>query len=127
LKTFLLNHRDLILPENTDGLLLNQIAVNFYIEVMWAGIEKLEFTETFNQVDFNNVEKSDKGWNFNSDPSFFAWSDPPSYMWSYYINKFHLEICPFIQSTLDKFFFMKPYFKWTQVYFFRIFEFIVDD
>jgi hypothetical protein len=72
LKTFLLNHRDLILPGNTDDLLLSQIAVNFDIEVLWARIQKLEFSETFNQVTFINLAKSDKGWNFNSDPSFFA-------------------------------------------------------
>jgi hypothetical protein len=48
-------------------------------------------------------------------------------MWSYYINKFHLEICPFIQNSFDHFFVMKPYFKWTQVYFFRVFEFIIND
>jgi hypothetical protein len=127
LKTFLLNHGDLILLDDTDGLLLNQVVVNFDIEVLWARIQKLEFSETFNQVTFENLAKSDKGWHFNSDPAFFAWSDPPSYMWSYYINKFHLEICPCIQSTLDKFLFMKSYFKWTQVYFFRMFEFIIDD
>jgi hypothetical protein len=127
LKIFLLNHRDLILSGDTDDLLLNQVVVNFDIEVLWARIQRLEFSETFYQVTFNNLAKSDKGWNFNTDPSFFAWSDPPSYMWSYYVNKFHLEICPFIQRTLDKFSFMKPYFKWTQVYFFRIFEFIIND
>jgi hypothetical protein len=76
LKSFLLNHRDLLLPDNTDDLLLNQIVVNFDVEVLWAGIQKLEFSETFNQVAFINLAKSDKGWNFNSDPSFFAWSDP---------------------------------------------------
>jgi hypothetical protein len=48
-------------------------------------------------------------------------------MWSYYINKFHLEIYPFIQSSFDQFFVMKSYFKWTQVYFFRVFEFIIND
>jgi hypothetical protein len=76
LKSFLLNHRDLLLPDNTDDLLLNQIVVSFDVEVLLTGIQKLEFSETFNQVSFVNLAKSDKGWNFNSDPSFFAWSDP---------------------------------------------------
>jgi hypothetical protein len=116
LKSFLLNR-----------LFLNRIIVNFDLQAFWSGIEKVEFSETFNQVTFNNVEKADKGWNLNSDTSFFAWSEHPLYMWAYYINKFHLEICPFIQNTLDKFFFMRPYFKWTQVYFFRLFEFVVSD
>jgi hypothetical protein len=35
LKAFLHSHRDLILPGNTDDLLLSQIAVSFDIEVLW--------------------------------------------------------------------------------------------
>jgi hypothetical protein len=28
---------------------------------------------------------------------------------------------------MDDFFIIKPYFKWTQVFFFRLFEFIIDN
>jgi hypothetical protein len=111
LKIFLLNHRDLLLPDDTDDLLLNQVVVKFDIEILWARIQKLEFSETFNHVRFINLANLEKGWNVKANPAFFAWSDPPSYMWSYYINRFHLESCPFILSTFDRFFFMKPYFK----------------
>jgi hypothetical protein len=127
LKSFLVNHRDLLLPDDTDDLLLDQVVVKFDIEILWARIQKLEFSETFNQVKFNNLVDLEKGWNSKTDPAFFAWSEPPSYMWSYYINRFHLESCPFILSTFNRFFFMKPYFKWTQVFFFRIFEFSIND
>jgi hypothetical protein len=82
LKNFLLNHRDLLLPDDTDDLLLDQVVVKFDIEILWAGIQKLEFSETFNQVRFINLANLDKGWNVKADPAFFAWSDPPSYMWS---------------------------------------------
>jgi hypothetical protein len=35
LKSFLLNHREFLLPDNTDDLLLNQIVVSFDVEVLW--------------------------------------------------------------------------------------------
>jgi hypothetical protein len=125
--SFLRNHRDLLLPPNTDDLLFQKIVVNFEIEAFWAGCQFSEFSETFNQVSIDNLANLNKGWNVKADPLFFAWSDPPSYVWSYLIHKFHLESCPFILNTLDRFFFMKPYFKWTQVFFFGLFEFIIDD
>jgi hypothetical protein len=126
LLTFLRNHRDLLLPKNPDELLLEKVSVRFEIEAVWAGIQNSQFSETLIQVRFNNLVSLDKSWNAKANPAFFAWSDLPSCMWSYYILKFHLESCPFILSTLDRFF-MKPYFKWTQVFFFRLFEFIIDD
>jgi hypothetical protein len=110
LLAFLQNHRDLFLSENSNDLLLEKVSVRFEIEAVWAGVQSSEFLETFIQVRFNNLVNLDKSWNVKADPAFFAWSDPPSYMWSYYILKFHLESCPFILSTLDRFF-MKPYFK----------------
>jgi hypothetical protein len=119
--SFLRNHRDLLLPPNTDDLLFQKIVVSFEVEAVWADCQLAEFSETFNQVRFDNLASLNKGWNVKADPSFFAWSDPPSYVWSYLIHKFHLESCPFILNTLDRFFFMKPYFKWTQVFFFRLF------
>jgi hypothetical protein len=71
----------------------------------------LEFLEIFNPVKFINLANLDKSWNVKADPAFFAWSDPPSYMWSYYINKFHLENCPFILSTFDRFFLHETLFQ----------------
>jgi hypothetical protein len=123
----MINHRDLILPENTEDLLLEQVVVRFNIQVLWARIKELQFSETFNQVDFRDISKSDNGWKFNRDPLFFAWSDPTSYLWSFYLSKFDLQLDPFISSTMDDFFLMKPYFKWTQITFFRLFEFIISD
>jgi hypothetical protein len=78
-------------------------------------------------VEFLDVNKSDNGWNFNRNPLFFAWSDPTSYLWTFYLQKFKLEIDPFISSSMDAFFLIKPYFKWTQILFFRVFEFIIDN
>jgi hypothetical protein len=124
---FLKNHRDLLLPDDTDDLLLDQVVVRFEVDCSWAGAPNAEFSETFNQVRFNNLIDLEKGWNCKADPSFFAWSDPSSYVWTYLIHKFHLESCPFILSTFDNFFFMRPYFKWTQVFFFRLFEFVIND
>jgi hypothetical protein len=92
----MINHRDLILPDITDDLLLEQVVVNFSIKVLWARIEELQFSETFNQVAFRDVAKSDNGWNFNRDPLFFAWSDFTLYLWSFYLSKFVLEVDPFI-------------------------------
>jgi hypothetical protein len=48
LLVFLRNHRDLILPEDTDDLLLDQISVRFEVVYTWAGVENAEFSETFN-------------------------------------------------------------------------------
>jgi hypothetical protein len=123
----MINHRDLILRDNTDDLLLDQVIVNFNIQVLWAEIEDWQFSETFNQVAFRDFVKSDSGWKFNRDSVFFAWSDPTSYLWCNYLSKFDLQLDPFISSTMDDFFLMKPYFKWTQITFFRLFEFIVSD
>jgi hypothetical protein len=106
LLAFLRNHRDLLLPENSDDLLFEKVSVRFEIEAVWDGIQNSKFSETFNQVRFNNLVNLDKSWNVKTDLAFFAWSDPPSYMWSYYIRRFHLESCPFILSTLDRFFFI---------------------
>jgi hypothetical protein len=78
LLTFLQNHRDLLLPENSDDILLEKVSVRFEIEAVWAGIQNSEFSETFNQVRFNNLVNLDKNWNAKADPAFFAWSDPPS-------------------------------------------------
>jgi hypothetical protein len=50
------------------------------LQASWARIENWEFSETFNQVAFLDVAKSDNGWNFNRDPLFFALSDPTSYL-----------------------------------------------
>jgi hypothetical protein len=127
LKNYMINHRDLILLDNTDDLLLEQLVMNFNIQVLWAEIKDLQFSETFNQVAFRDITKSDNSWKFNRDLIFFAWSDPTSYLWSYYLPKFDLQLDPFISSTMDDFFLMKPYFKWTQITFFRLFEFIISD
>jgi hypothetical protein len=83
---FLRNHRDLMLPDDTDDLLLDQVVVRFEVVCTWAGVEKAEFSETFSQVKFNNLVDMGKGWNCKADPSFFAWSEPPSYVWSYLIH-----------------------------------------
>jgi hypothetical protein len=83
LKYYMIDHRNLILPDNTDDLLLDQVVVNFNIQVLWAGIKNWQFSETFNKVSFKDFAKSDNGWRFNRDPIFFAWSDPVSYLWSY--------------------------------------------
>jgi hypothetical protein len=80
----MINHRDLIFPDNTDDLLLEQVVVNFNIQILWARIEDLQFSETLNQVAFRDIAKYNNGWKFNRDPIFFAWSDPTSYLWSYY-------------------------------------------
>jgi hypothetical protein len=88
LKKYMINHRNLILPDNTDDLTLEQVVVNFNIQVLWAKIEELQFSETFNQVAFRDIAKSDNGWNFNRDPLFFAWPNPTSYLWSFYLSKF---------------------------------------
>jgi hypothetical protein len=48
LKYYMINHRDLILPENSDDLLLEQVVVRFNIQVLWARIEELQFSEIFN-------------------------------------------------------------------------------
>jgi hypothetical protein len=72
LKDYMINHRDLILSDNTDDLLLEQVVVNFNIQVLWAEIEDLQFSETFNQVAFRDISKSDNGWKFNRDPIFFV-------------------------------------------------------
>jgi hypothetical protein len=101
--------------------------VNFKVQASWAGIENLEFSKTFNQVDFLDVAKSDNGWNFNIDSLFFAWSDPTSYLWTHYLAKFNLEINPFILSSMDDFFLINIYFKWTQILIFRLFEFIINN
>jgi hypothetical protein len=120
----MINHRDLLLPDNTDDL--EQVVVNFEVQASWAGIENFFFSETFNQMAFLDIAKSDNGWNFNRDPLLFAWSDSTSYLWTYYLQKFNLEIDPFISSSMDDFFLIKPYFKLTQILFFRLFEFIID-
>jgi hypothetical protein len=39
--------------------MMEQVVVNFDIQASWAGIEKLEFSETFNQVAFLDVAKSE--------------------------------------------------------------------
>jgi hypothetical protein len=58
---FLSNHRVLLLPDDTDDLLLDQVVVKFNIEILWARIQKLEFSETFNQVRFINLANLDRG------------------------------------------------------------------
>jgi hypothetical protein len=127
LKKYMINRRGLLLPDNTDDLKIEQVVVNFEVQASWARIENLMFSETFNKVAFLDIAKSDNGWNFNRDPLFFAWSDPTSYLLTYYLQKFNLEIDPFISSTMHDFFLIKPYFKWTQILFFRIFELIIDN
>jgi hypothetical protein len=77
LKKYMINHRDLLLPGEINNLMLEQVVVRFNIQATWAGIDNLEFSETFNQVAFLSLAKSDNGWNFNRDPLFFAWYDPP--------------------------------------------------
>jgi hypothetical protein len=106
---------------------MDQVVLRFEVQASWARIENWEFSETFNQVAFLDVAKSNNGWNFTRDPLFFAWSDLTSYLWTYYLQKFNLEIDPFISSSMDDFFLIKPYFKWTQILFFSLFEFIIDD
>jgi hypothetical protein len=60
---FLRNHRNLLLPQNTDDLLFDKVVVNFEIEAIWAGCQIAEFSETFNQVRFNNLANLNKCWN----------------------------------------------------------------
>jgi hypothetical protein len=39
LKYYMISHRDFILPENTDDLLLEKVVVKFDIQVLWAGMD----------------------------------------------------------------------------------------
>jgi hypothetical protein len=123
----MINNRGLILPDNTDDLMLEQVVVKFNIQALWTGIKELQFSETFNLVVFRDIAKSDNGWKFNRDPLFFTWSDPTSYLWSFYLSKFDLQLDPFISSSMNDFFLMKLYFKWTKIILFRFFEFIIND
>jgi hypothetical protein len=103
LKDYIINYRDLILPDNTDNLMLEQAVVKFNIQVLWDRIEEIQFSETYNQVAFRDIAKYNNNWKFNRDPLFFAWSDPTSYLWSFYLSKFDLQSDPFISSTMDVF------------------------